>query len=110
MPQATVPIHAQPMAQPMAPQLPGIPGGQVPISIVGSPPLAPPAGAPGAPVNTHVSAQRPAGTPTYTGGAPLPVQVVEPPPYQKGAPWWVVIVVAFVGIWLGFAAGMLVAG
>jgi serine/threonine-protein kinase len=114
--QTTTPIQAQPMMQtPMpvqAQQLPGIPGGPVPISIVSSPsPMyAPQAGAPGAVVNTHVSAQRPGSTPTYTGGSALPVEVVEPPPYQKGPPWWVVGVIAFVCMGLGFAAGVLAAG
>lgn len=103
--------HPVQMGQPMAHQLPGLPGGQIPISIVSSPHLAPPAGAPGAPINTAVSAQRPAGTPTYSGGShPVPVQVVEPSPYHKGPPWWMVGVIAFVCMALGFVTGMLAAG
>jgi eukaryotic-like serine/threonine-protein kinase len=116
MGQTTTPIQAQPMMHtPMpiqAQQLPGIPGGPVPISIVSSPsPMyAPQAGSPGAVVNTHVSAQRPGSTPTYTGGSALPVEIVEPSPYHRGPPWWMVGVIAFVCTALGFVVGMLAAG
>jgi len=60
--------------------------------------------APVAAVPTHVSAPRPAGTPTVQGHVPQ-VQVVQAPPMSKGAPWWLVAVVAIVCLGLGFAAG-----
>ena len=102
------PQHS-PSGHPVAHQLPGIPGGHIPIAIA-SPPLAPVAGAPGTAVNTHVSPQRPAGTPTYAGEGGPPVEVVKAPPYHNGVPLWVAGVIGVVCLGIGFAVGVLVAG
>jgi serine/threonine-protein kinase len=103
------PAHPVAGQHPIAHQLPGIPGGHVPIAVAAHP-LAPPAGAPGTAVNTHVSPQRPAGTPTYPGGGGPQVEVVRAPPYHQGVPLWVAGILGFVCLVLGFAAGVLVAG
>ena len=58
---------------------------------------------------THASAYRPAGTPTLAAAQPS-VEVVDAPPLQRGVAHWVVGVIAFVCLGLGFAAGLLVGG
>ena len=58
---------------------------------------------------TYVSAQKPSGTPTLTGSSPS-IEVVQPPPMSKGAPYWVVGVVGAVAFGLGLLVGLLVAG
>lgn len=58
---------------------------------------------------THISAQRPAGTPTISSPTPA-VAVVEARPVSQGAAWWVVGVVGFVCLGVGFALGLLVGG
>jgi hypothetical protein len=55
---------------------------------------------------THVSVQKPPGTPTLSGPSPS-VEVVPAPPILKGAPWWVVGVVALLSFGLGLAIGLL---
>ncbi len=65
--------------------------------------------APSPPQHTRASVERPMGTPTISSGS-ASIAVVEAPPLQKGAAWWIVGVVAFVCLGLGFAAGLLVAG
>ncbi len=112
--QATVPLPTQPIVQKVQ-NLSGVPAGHVPIAFMATaqapaPMMAPIAGAAGV-SNTQPSAMRPGSPPSYTPAhAPPPVEVVQAPPYQPGAPWWVVGVVAFVCLGLGFAAGLLVAG
>ncbi len=56
---------------------------------------------------THVSPQKPFGTPTLSGSSPA-IEVVQPPPLHKGAPWWLVGVVALLAFGLGLAVGLLV--
>ncbi|MCC6553635.1 MAG: protein kinase [Polyangiaceae bacterium] len=58
---------------------------------------------------THISAQKPAGTPTISSPTP-DVQVIQAGSGSKGAPWWLVSVIGFVCLGVGFAVGMLVAG
>jgi serine/threonine-protein kinase len=66
--------------------------------------VAPPAGA-SPPVHTHVSGQGPASGVLST--AP-DIAVISAPGRAAGPPWWVVGIIAFVCLGLGFAAGMLV--
>jgi serine/threonine-protein kinase len=74
---------------------------QQPIATLQSPSTAGP---------THVSVQRPPGVPTVSSPAPS-VQVIDPSSgARSGAAWWVVGVVGFVCLGVGFALGMLVAG
>ena len=77
------------------------------ISATPAPPgvLYPPSGA----GPTHISAQKPAGTPTISSPAPH-VQVIQAGPASQGAPWWMVGVIGFVCLGVGFALGVLVAG
>jgi eukaryotic-like serine/threonine-protein kinase len=63
----------------------------------------------GAAVATQQSALKPVGTPTISSGV-VPVEVVDAPPERGGAAWWVVGVVAFICLGLGFAAGFLFGG
>ena len=60
-------------------------------------------------VPTHISGPKPAGTPTVASGN-VRVNVVEAPPMRSGVPVWVVVVVGFVALGLGFAAGVLFGG
>jgi eukaryotic-like serine/threonine-protein kinase len=69
---------------------------------------APPALYPPSASTTYISGQRPAGTPTLTG-SPLNVRVVEATSASAGAAWWLVGVIGFVCMGLGFALGLLVA-
>jgi len=68
--------------------------------------------APGGAGPTHVSAQQPPGMMTISSPPPA-VQVIDAPhgeAAQTGAPWWMVGVIGFVCLGLGFALGMLVSG
>jgi serine/threonine-protein kinase len=74
--------------------------------------MSPRATAPEAPLvqlPTRASAFQPAGSPTLATGSPN-IEVVSAPPLNRGAPWWVVAVVGFVCLGLGFAAGFLAGG
>jgi len=55
---------------------------------------------------THVSQQRPAGTPTTQDHMP-PIAIIDAPP-RPGVAYWVVGVVAFVALGVGFVIGYLV--
>jgi serine/threonine-protein kinase len=58
---------------------------------------------------TQSSGQRPPGAPTVSSPAPS-IAVVSAPPLKKGAPWWLVGLVAVVCLGIGFAAGFFVGG
>lgn len=58
---------------------------------------------------TYVSGERPAGMPNVPS-IPPNVEVVPAPPVPGGAPWWVVGVVGFVCLGLGFVVGFLTGG
>ena len=89
-----------------------MPSGRPPSPVVtahsGAPPQPGALYAPAGAGPTHVSAQKPTGTPTLSSQAPH-VQVIQAGPTSQGAAWWVVGVVGFVCLGVGFALGMLVA-
>jgi hypothetical protein len=61
-------------------------------------------------VPTHMSQQRPAGTPTFSSGVGPQIAVIDAPAIKTGAPWWLVGVVGFVCLGLGFVVGFLAGG
>jgi hypothetical protein len=79
------------------------------VSSPGNPPApaAPMPGQAGGSVPTHISAFRPAGAPMHHSHTPQ-IEVIQPPPAHKGAPYWVVAVVGAVCFGLGLAVGLLV--
>jgi len=58
---------------------------------------------------TYVSGERPAGMPSVQS-IPPNVEIVPAPPVPGGAPWWVVGVVGFVCLGVGFVIGFLTGG
>jgi serine/threonine-protein kinase len=101
------PATMQDGAPPKAP--PAAAGAPVHVSYLPQPPIAT-LQSPSAAGPTHISAQRPPGVPTLSSPAPS-VQVIDAPYGARGgAAWWVVGVVGFVCLGVGFALGLLVAG
>ncbi|MEO7326988.1 MAG: protein kinase [Minicystis sp.] len=104
-----------PMQQAPVPQRPpsgypqALPAGAArPSPTVSSPGHAPAPmpGQQGSSVPTHISAFRPQGTPVHQ---PTPqVEVIQPPPMHKGAPYWLVGVIGAVCFGLGLVVGRLV--
>ncbi|MFO0761683.1 MAG: serine/threonine-protein kinase [Byssovorax sp.] len=71
-------------------------------------PYAPPQGGQhGGGVPTHISAFRPPGAAAPLAHTPQ-IEVIQPPPVAKGAPYWVVAVVGAVCFGLGLALGILI--
>ena len=125
-PTSPIPSAPQPMAHAPMPSHPA-PTTPQPLPIAQSQPppaypVAPHAGAPygspsptlaasGGPIVTHVSGQRPPG---LLSSAPSqmshPIQVIDAPPLPRTAPYWVVGVVGFVCLGLGFVIGFLASG
>jgi serine/threonine-protein kinase len=105
------PSPDQPPAQPTAPT--HVPATRPSASdLAAASAVSPGRTAPSAPLvqlPTHASAYRPVGTPTLAAAQPS-VEVVDAPPLQRGVAHWVVGVIAFVCLGLGFAAGLLVGG
>ncbi len=116
--QQPAPVQHAPVQHAPAPQRQGSPSGYPqalpagaarPSPTVSSPvnaQLSPMPGQQGGSVPTHISAFRPQGTPVHQ---PTPqVEVIQPPPVHKGAPYWLVGVIGAVCFGLGLAVGMLV--
>jgi serine/threonine-protein kinase len=114
--QPAAPMQQAPMQQAPVQQRPpsnypqALPAGAArPSPTVSSPGHAPapmPGQQQGGSVPTHISAFRPQGTPIHQ---PTPqIEVIQPPPVQKGAPYWLLGVVGAVCFGLGLVVGILV--
>ncbi len=105
----TPPPHSYPPPQGAYPQA------QPYSAMAGAPGASPgptlPAQQRGGPGATHISGDRPAGVPMPgPSGVSGQIAVVDAPPLTRSAPLWVVFVVGFVCLGLGFVIGFLVAG
>jgi eukaryotic-like serine/threonine-protein kinase len=82
------------------------PGGQAMGGPMALPGLISSSPGPNNSIPTHVSAQRPLGAPAFVSPVPS-IEVVQPPSLSRGAPWWLVAVVAALSFGMGLGIGLL---